>query len=152
MTTKTKTALPTLATAPRGEYKFITKTSGSYEVDDLDYLVAAYFTETNQFMISTRELAQSNVGYAITDATRNVPYVRFAEKRDLSQRVQYLYKLLDDFGFRIYALFVLGTVENGMFKAFDIYAGVAGQGSFLPLDQVKMFLEQTNIAEVERTQ
>lgn len=114
-------------------------------------VTAAYFTETNQFMVTTQDLAKSNLGYEINDVTKDVDLVKIAVNADLEERVKYLHRLMDDFGFRIYAVFVLGVVTGKGFQAFDIYAGVAGQGSFLPAEQVKVFLEQVNIAEVDRS-
>lgn len=114
-------------------------------------VTAAFFTETNQFMVTTQDLAKSNLGYEINDVTKDVDLVKIAVNADLEERVKYLHRLMDDFGFRIYAVFVLGVVTGKGFQAFDIYAGVAGQGSFLPKEQRSLFLEQVNIAEVDRS-
>jgi hypothetical protein len=143
--------LALFVTRPRGEYKFLVEKGPSYlAVSEEDVVVASFFTETNQFMVTNQRLAESNLGYEINDVTQDIALVKTAINADLQERVKFLHHLMDDFGFRIYALFVLGIVDDGVFRAFDIYAGVAGQGSFLPLDQVKMFLEQVNIAEVTR--
>lgn len=151
MSTASKPKAPSLATLPKGDYKFIKQASGTYDLVNKDFMMAAFFTETNEFMVANIDSAIDGLGFVINEATKNVRIVSIAVKFDLQERVKYLHRLMDDFGFRIYALFVLGIADDGVFKAFDIYAGVAGQGQFLPLDQVKMFLEQINIAEVERT-
>jgi hypothetical protein len=126
---------------PRGDYKLLSTTSGTFEVNDDDVLVTAFFPETQQFVVTDLKLAGKGLAFDLNDENKDNILVRLTKKCDLQNRVTYLYKLLDEFGFRIYAVFVLGVIsDEGWFQGFDIYAGVAGEGNFLPTDKVRMFL------------
>jgi hypothetical protein len=134
---------------PKADYKFLTETGTKYKPGKGEVVViAAYFTESDQVMVSSPPYAENNLGITLTEPS-DMPIYQLAKSNNLDNRLRYLYSLLDDFGFRVYALFILGVVEDETFKAFDIYAGVAGQGNFLPDHQVRMFFEQVNIPQAE---
>lgn len=118
--------------------------------DAEDLIQVGYMSTTMELFVTKPSLTKHKRVIELSEVNHESPYVQAVTKFQLDQKMPYLYQLMDDMGFRIYAVYVIAkfSIEHATFVVQSIYADIPDQGSFIKPEQVAVLSQAIGLDHI----